>query len=111
MRYEILDDDGNVINTIVADESFVEQMYPGHYRELPEPVPNYVSQNKTEAMSRLQSTDWVELPSVSDPETNPHLLNVTEFLAYRSAVRAIAVNPPTEPAVFPELPKENWSSL
>ena len=32
MIYEILNDSGEVINTIVADEAYVEANYPGHYR-------------------------------------------------------------------------------
>lgn len=40
MIYEILNDANEVINTIVADESFVEANYPGHYRLVgPEPEP------------------------------------------------------------------------
>lgn len=39
MIFQILDDSGNVINTIVADLSFVEEYYPNHYRQLPDPVP------------------------------------------------------------------------
>jgi hypothetical protein len=40
MIYEILNDAGEVINTILADESFVETHYPGHYRLVgPEPEP------------------------------------------------------------------------
>jgi hypothetical protein len=40
MTYEILDADGNVINTIVADLAFMQANYPnGNYREVPEPVP------------------------------------------------------------------------
>jgi len=37
MRYEILDDEGKVINTIVADPSFVEANYPGKYRLVVDP--------------------------------------------------------------------------
>lgn len=37
-RYEILDGE-TVVNTIVADLSFVEAHYPGAYREVPEPTP------------------------------------------------------------------------
>lgn len=38
MIYQILNDSGEVINTIVADEAFVEAKYPGHYRLVgPEP--------------------------------------------------------------------------
>lgn len=40
MIYEILDDAGEVINKILADEAFVEKYYPGHYRLVgPEPAP------------------------------------------------------------------------
>lgn len=36
---EILDENGNVINTILAGEEYAEAMYPGHWRvvETPEP--------------------------------------------------------------------------
>jgi hypothetical protein len=75
----------------------------------PGPSPEYIRRrNKSKVSDLLQETDWVELPSVSDPASTPHLTNVTEFLAYRSALRAIAVNPPTEPAVFPSKPDEVW---
>ena len=36
MRYDILDDKGKIINTIVAEPSFVEAKYPGKYREIEE---------------------------------------------------------------------------
>jgi hypothetical protein len=40
MRYEILNDDGEVINTIIATAEFVEANYPGKYREVSEaPAP------------------------------------------------------------------------
>lgn len=40
MIYNILDDSGNVINTILAEEAFVESVYPGHYVLVgPEPTP------------------------------------------------------------------------
>jgi hypothetical protein len=40
MIYEILNDAGEVINTIVSDEAFVEKHYPGNYRLVgPEPAP------------------------------------------------------------------------
>jgi len=39
MIYEILNDAGEVINTILADEEFVEKNYPSHYRLVgPEPA-------------------------------------------------------------------------
>lgn len=40
MIYNILDDSGNVINTIIAEADFVEAHYPGHYALVgPEPAP------------------------------------------------------------------------
>lgn len=64
--------------------------------------------NKTQAASMLTATDWVEIPSVNDPANNLHLTNYAEFLSYRLALRAIAVNPPVV-AVFPAKPDEVWS--
>lgn len=68
-------------------------------------------QNKVTATSLLQQTDWTSIPDVANPQySNPYLTNRDAFLAYRSTVRAIAVNPPTTPAVFPTEPTEQWSS-
>lgn len=108
--YQILDDQGDVVNTIVADESFVEAAYPGHYRLAPEPVPDYSEANKSTASTLLTETDWVEMPSVIDSANNPHLLNQADFLAYRSQLRAIAVNPPSTEWTPPEKPTEVWSA-
>jgi len=36
MIYEILDDDGAVLNRIVAEEDFVAIAYPGRYRPVPD---------------------------------------------------------------------------
>lgn len=38
MRIEILDYDGNVVNTIVADEEFAQRYYPNRWRVVPESV-------------------------------------------------------------------------
>jgi hypothetical protein len=65
--------------------------------------------NKNKAQSLLSATDWVEIPSVSNTANNPHLANVDEFLTYRNALRAIAVNPPIV-ATWPTIPTEQWSS-
>jgi len=42
MRYNILDNTGNVINSIIADQSFVDSAYPGKY-ELVETFPQPAS--------------------------------------------------------------------
>ena len=39
MIFEILNDSGAVVNTIVADLEFVQSAYPGRYREVPQPPP------------------------------------------------------------------------
>ena len=68
-------------------------------------------QNTATAQTLLTATDWTAIASVADPAvSNPYLTNQAEFLAYRSAVRAIGVNPPTTPATFPTTPTEVWSS-
>lgn len=68
-------------------------------------------QNKAEAAVLLTTSDWTAIPSVADPAiSNPHLTNQADFLEYRSKVRAIAVNPPTTPALFPTEPTAIWSN-
>ena len=68
------------------------------------------AQNKATASQLLTESDWTTQSSVADPAvSNPHLTNQADFLAYRSQVRAIAVNPPTTPATFPIKPTETWS--
>lgn len=78
----------------------------------PAPTPEQIqSQNKAEASQLLSNTDWTATVDISNPEySNPYLMNQPDFLAYRSQIRAIAVNPPTTPAVFPAKPSEVWSS-
>ena len=58
----------------------------------------------------LNQTDWTSIPDVANPAvSNPYLMNQSEFLAYRSTVRNLAVNPVANP-VFPPLPTQKWSS-
>ena len=66
--------------------------------------------NKDKAVSLLNQTDWTAIPDVADPlKSNPYLMNQADFVAYRSTIRGIAVNP-TFDAVFPEMPAEVWSN-
>jgi len=66
--------------------------------------------NKTQATTILTNTDWTSIADVADPaKSNPYLMNQAEFIAYRSTVRNIAVNP-TFDAVFPTQPQEIWSN-
>jgi hypothetical protein len=57
--------------------------------------------NKATAEQKLAATDWTQVADVP-------LLNKQEFVDYRTAVRAIALNPPVQ-ATFPEIPAEQWS--
>ena len=77
---------------------------------VPPPEPDYSQANKDQATALLSATDWTCTVDINNPQySNPYLTNQDEFLAYRSTVRAIAVNPPTTPAVFPTQPVATWS--
>jgi hypothetical protein len=57
MIYEILNNNGQVVNTIVADQAFVDAEYPGHYRLVgADPTP-YVSPIVTKLAFRFRMTD------------------------------------------------------
>jgi len=64
--------------------------------------------NKTKAIELLAATDWSELPSVTNPTNTPYLSNGTDFIAYRTQLRAIAITPTAGNIVFPVLPIESW---
>lgn len=64
---------------------------------------------KSQAASLLVESDWSELSSVTNPEITPHLTNANEWVAYRAALRGIAVNPPVEVVEWPTKPEEVWS--
>lgn len=65
--------------------------------------------NEQEAKLLLQQSDWVEYPSTTDATQTPHLTNIKEWIEYRVALRAIAINP--QPTVeFPTTPDKQWST-
>lgn len=74
---------------------------------------NYAKQlNKDQAESLLQATDWTCTVDINNPQySNPYLGNQDAFLAYRSQVRQIAVNPPVTVASWPVPPQEVWVSV
>lgn len=67
--------------------------------------------NKQTATQLMLDTDWVELPSVTNPAYDPHLTNAADFISYRVALRAIATNPPVVVSDWPIRPQESWSSV
>jgi hypothetical protein len=77
------------------------------------PPPNYSAQNKQNAEAILSATDWASIPSVADPaQSDPYLMNQSEFIAYRSNVRAVAVEPPVDVLIdFSNAPTEQWSPI
>lgn len=119
-----------VTNVIVADQAYAQDhglvlltdgagigwSYTGgkfYPPAAPQPTPDQIkAANKSQAESLLQSTDWTATVDISNPQySNPYLGNQDAFLAYRSQVRQIAVNPPTTPAAFPTAPKEVWVTV
>lgn len=67
--------------------------------------------NKNTASQLLYATDWTTIADVSDPtKSNPYLVNVNEFLAYRNAVRQYAVNPVAGKIDWPAVPTAQWSN-
>ncbi len=67
MLYEILDDNGNVVNTIVANQDFVEQLYPGHYRLVKSP-PVFLGPpiiTKVAMISRFTNSEYVGILSAA----------------------------------------------
>jgi hypothetical protein len=62
---------------------------------------------KEQASQLLYQTDWTTIPDVADPSNSPYLTNQAEFIAWRSQVRALAVNPVADP-IFPSKPNEIW---
>lgn len=72
---------------------------------------NLRQQNKAQAESLLQATDWTATVDISNPAySDPYLANQDAFLAYRSNVRKIAVNPPVTVSEWPIKPDEQWSN-
>lgn len=76
----------------------------------PPPYINTADENKAEAQRRVAATDWVNQPDVYDPSNTPHLTNRDAFLAYRSQIRAIAVNPVEGNLDWPTEPTAVWST-
>jgi hypothetical protein len=75
------------------------------------PPPPTAQQNKAKATQLLYQTDWTSEAAVADPAvSNPYLMNQSEFLAYRSAVREIAINPVAGVITWPTKPQEVWSN-
>lgn len=97
-----------------SSKQIFDECVAGDYGPVAEYVPPapYVptaQDNKNTAVSLLQSTDWTQIPSVSDPAlSNPYLANKLAFDQYRDAVRQYAVYPVEGNITWPTIPAENW---
>lgn len=76
------------------------------------PPPPYVptaDDNKATAVTLLQATDWTTIADVGNPQmSNPYLANQSAFIAYRNALRNIAVYPVAGDLVWPTAPVAQW---
>ena len=69
-------------------------------------------QNKATASSLLSATDWTTIADVTNPQiSNPYLANQADFIAYRNAIRQIAVYPVAGDLVWPVIPTEVWGTV
>ena len=96
MIYEILDAEGNVINTVAANEDFVSANYE-HYRLFvpPQEPPRPVEEVEKEWRdSELKRTDWV----VPVTDHSQH----ADYLIYRQTLRDWTATPDF-PDTRPEL--------
>lgn len=75
------------------------------YEKLVANIPYNICKQK--ASQLLYETDWTTIPDVADSANSPYLTNQAEFIAWRSQIRALAVNPVVDP-IFPEKPVEIW---
>jgi hypothetical protein len=67
--------------------------------------------NESTAKQLLVNTDWSATVDITNPQySNPYLTNQDEFLAYRSTVRNVAINPPDTEYVFDLPPIAQWAS-
>jgi hypothetical protein len=109
-------DENNVPDWVVApiyiqsDTAQIGDTYEnGQFIPYVPPAPT-AEQNKQNAVNKLQQTDWTTIADVADPAlSNPYLTNQAEFIAWRSQIRAIAVNPTAGNLDWPVKPQEQWS--
>ena len=75
----------------------------------PEIPPTAQELCKYTAQGLLYDTDWSVLPDVSNSTQIPYLLNVQEFIDYRSTLRELVINPVDNPN-YPTKPIAVWQN-
>ena len=92
-------------------ESVWQVAYDASIAPPPAPLPPTADQNKALAASKLYQTDWTTISDVSDPsKSNPYLMNVADFTAYRNQIRQIAINPVAGNIDWVVEPTPKWSN-
>ena len=92
-----------------ADDVTTEWTYVDGVFIPPQPYIPTADENKATATNLLTATDWTTIADVGNPQmANPYLSNQAEFIAYRNAVRNIAVYPVEGNLTWPTVPVENW---
>lgn len=79
MRYEILNDNNEVINTIIADLDFVQSVYPEKFREVADPLPDVIeiwNITKLAFKNRFPASKWIAARSASN--SSPELYDFFE---------------------------------
>jgi hypothetical protein len=99
-----------------SSKQIYDECVAGVYGTIAEyiPPPPYIASaeaNKETASTLLYETDWATIADVADPAlSNPYLTNQSDFFAYRSALRQIAVHPVDGNIDWPVKPNAIWSS-
>lgn len=126
-KYAIIEN-SIVVNSVVAEPEFAQEQgwvelvgdagigwsYIDGQFIAPQPIqptPEEIqAQNKAQAESLLQATDYLESQSIRNTALTPHLVNVDEIDSYRLQLRAIAINPPSTTIEWPTKPDNIWSN-
>lgn len=77
---------------------------PASPEEVAEREADMRSTNKQQASTLLTETDYTDLPNTADK-----ILNLSAILAYREALRLIALNPPATVDQWPTKPGTEWA--
>lgn len=94
-------------NIVAYQYKYIENQYVAYV-----PPPILAEQNKQTAIGLLQATDWTTIADVGNPQmSNPYLANQAEFIAYRNAIRNIAVYPTAGDIDWPVAPTEKWTKV
>ena len=95
-----------------ADNVVADQFWYNPNTQAIAPIPPHIptaQENKQEAITLLEETDWTTIADLSDPNlSNPYLSNAKEFIDYRNIIRPYAINPVAGNINWPSQPEPIW---